>query len=114
MALEHLRDQMTEGDSELLEKLGWTPAEAEKFLRGWEQRFRRADEAGPQGEAARQELDEALRNLGLRPRGVDLGDGGIKADQLDRLRQAREFRPPPEWAEQYRAFRMGIGKQKDR
>ena len=85
-----------------------------EHLRGWLQRKRQAAEEGPQGEAARQELDEALRNLGLRPRGVELGGGRIKADQLHRLREARDFRPPPEWAEQFRAFKMGISEQKDR
>ena len=114
MALEHLRDQMTEEDSELLKKLGWTPPEAKKFYDGWLELSKRAAQEGPQGEAGRKQLDEALRNLGLRPRGVGLRGGGIKADQLDRLREARDFRPPPEWAEQYWAFKRGISEQKDR
>ncbi len=35
LALEHLRQQQE--DTELLERLGWTPEQAEAFLKRWEQ-----------------------------------------------------------------------------
>jgi hypothetical protein len=108
MALEHLRDQLKSGNPRLLEKLHWTQQDAEEFLRRWEQLKRQAREEGPNGQAQKR-LDEALKDLGLRPGGTAISGGHAKSDKLSGLRESRNIPPPPEWAEEYRAFKMGRG-----
>ncbi len=107
MALEHLRDRLRDGDLRILEKLRWSREDAESFLRRWEELKRQAAEAPP-GSPARKQLDDVLKNLGLRPRGVSRVGVEAKPDQLHQMREGRTIPPPPEWAEQFRAFRRGI------
>ena len=108
LALEHLKDQTDQDDSELLDRLGWTAEDAKKFIQKWEQMRRAADQKGPEGEAARRQLDRALRSLGLRPRGTQLpGDGTRNAGRRD-LREAGRFDPPSDWSELFRAYRRGV------
>lgn len=114
LALEHLRDQMTRDRSDLLERLGWTPEDARRFLEHWEQLQRAATQPGPQQPAAKKKLDDALRSLGVRPRGTELR-GGSTADTPGGLRETIRFEPPREWIEQIgdyqRAVAGGQGRQ---
>jgi collagen type III alpha len=108
LALEHLRDQLAKEKPELLDRLGWTKDEARQFIERWEQMSRAAAQPTPAGAAARRELDEALRSLGLRPGGTQLRRGGTTAQRTEGLRDAGRFAPPPQWAEQFRAYTRGI------
>src|SRR5204862_281441 len=104
----HLRDQLAKEKPELLDRLGWTPEEARQFLERWEEMKRAAAQEGPKGEAARRVLDDALKSLGLRPRGAQLRRGGSAQDQPQNLKDAGRFAPPPEWSEQLRAYTRGV------
>jgi collagen type III alpha len=108
LALEHLREQLAKEKPEVLERLGWTKDDARRFLDRWELMKQAAGKQGPAGTAARQQFDDALRSLGLRPRGTELRHGGIQTDQLQKLRDAGRFAPPPEWAEQFREYTRGV------
>jgi hypothetical protein len=108
LALEHLKDQMKQDDSELLDRLGWGPEEAEKFHQRWEQMKRDAAQEGPEGEAARRRLDNALKSLGLRPRGTQIRGGGTETDRLRGMREAGRFDPPSDWSELFRAYTRGV------
>jgi collagen type III alpha len=111
LALERLRDQLAKDkpDPELLKKLEWSREDLERFYQQWERLKKSADEAGPKGDAARQELDDALRSLGLRPRGASLS--GQKHDDRQRnLREDRRIAPPPEYLEQWREFNKATAK----
>jgi len=108
LALEHLKDQMDQQDSALLEKLGWTREEARKFIQKWEQMKRAAAKSGPEGEAARRQLDGALKSLGLRAGGTQLKGGGTTTDKLHGLREASRFDPPSDWSELFRAYSRGV------
>lgn len=112
MALEHLRDRLREGDLRILEKLRWSREDAESFLRRWEELKRQATEAPP-GSPVRKQWEEMLKNLGLRPRGVSQIGQQTKPDNLRRMREGRRVPPPPDWAEQFRAFRRGIRGQEE-
>jgi len=107
MALEHLRDRLREGDLRILEKLRWSQEDAESFLRRWEELKRQASEASP-GSPAQKQLQEVLKNLGLRPQGTSRPGSSAKPDDLRRLRETRTVPPPPDWAEQFRAFRRSV------
>lgn len=116
LALEHLRDQLAKEKPNLLDRLGWTKDDAQRFIERWEQMQRAAAQKGPDGDAARKHLNDALRSLGLRPRGAELRHGGIKIDEPENLRDAGQFAPPPDWAEQFREYTRGVseGDRKDK
>ncbi|HJT30578.1 MAG TPA: hypothetical protein VJ783_00825 [Pirellulales bacterium] len=105
LALEKLQDQVANDklDPELLEKLKWTPEDMQRFLKQWQQLKHAAEESGPRSDAAR-ELDEALRSLGLRPRGAALEGGRPTGKNVSGLREGQRTAPPPEYREQYREF----------
>lgn len=108
LALEHLKDQMDRADSELLGQLGWTPDEARRFVQKWEQMQQAAARQGPEAAAARTRLEQALRSLGLRPRGTQFRGGRTRTDRLRNLREAGRFDPPREWSELFRAYTRGV------
>ncbi|MBU4271160.1 MAG: hypothetical protein KKA28_04775 [Planctomycetes bacterium] len=108
LALEHLRDQVAKEKPELLERLGWTKDDARRFLARWEEMRRSAEEKGAAGETARKRFDDALKSLGLRPRGTELKRGGVETEKSETQRDAARFAPPPDWADQFRAYTRGI------
>ena len=109
LALEHLKDQLDKkkADHELLNKLGWTEQDAQAFLRRWQQMRAAAGRDDSKNHQARQELDETLRSLGLRPRGARLDSGTARDDQARGLKETRRTSPPPEYAEQYKVYKQG-------
>ncbi|HVX14056.1 MAG TPA: hypothetical protein VHC22_22920 [Pirellulales bacterium] len=116
LALERLKDQLAKDkpDPELLEKLKWTREDVERFVQQWERLKKGADEAGPKGDAARQELDDALRSLGLRPRGTSLSGEHKPDDRQRNLRDSRRAPPPPEYQEQWIEFNKATAKSRQR
>jgi hypothetical protein len=109
LALEYLRDQLAKEKPEVLQRLGWTKDDARRFLDRWQQMQQSAAQKGEEGKAAQKQLDEALRSLGLRPRGTQLQHGGVTADNKPQnLRDAGRFAPPPDWAEQFREYTRGV------
>jgi len=112
LALEYLKDQLAKDkpDQKLLDSLGgWTRDDLKKFTERWESMFRQAAEQGPEGQKAQARLDEAIKSLGLHRGRTEL-KGGATDDQLRRLRTPRRLEPPPEWEEQIRAYRRGVGR----
>jgi len=108
LALQHLDDQLGEGDEELLDRLGWTREEARRFLDQWKQLRRTAGRDDAQGAAARESLDRALRSLGLRRGGTQLDRGTTPVDRLNSVREGLRSRPPAGWAEQFDAYTRGV------
>jgi hypothetical protein len=107
LALEHLRDQVQKDNSDLLQKLGWTKDDARQFLERWES-MKRAAGSERANSAAKRRFENAIRNLGLQHRGVELKRGDVPLDQPDRQRSAARFAPPPDWQQQYEAFKRGV------
>lgn len=114
LSLEHLEDQLAKGkpDPKLLDRLGWTRDELEKFYQQWDAMRRAAGRRDPAGAAARSQWNKALGSLGLRPRSTQLRGGSGPADQLRDLRQTRRVAPPPAWAEQFRAYTEAVAEGK--
>jgi hypothetical protein len=114
LALDRLKDQLKRGDpdQELLDKLKWSRQDVEEFVKRWDALKHSAQSPGAPGDAAREELDETLRSLGLRPRGSSLSGGQKRGDQRRNLIESRRTAPPAEYAEQYREFSKGISKAK--
>ena len=70
-----------------------------------------AQEQGPRGKDARQELDKALRSLGLRPRGTQSPKALGQKDQV-RSQDPGRFAPPPEWSDFFKWYTEGVGSSK--
>lgn len=112
LALETLRDQRNQADAELLEKLGWTPEDMQRFLARWEAMKRAAAQSGPAGDEARQTMEETLESLGLRPANPNLRRGATQADEQRGLRDAgHRTAPPPEYRKQFEAYLKGAGRR---
>jgi hypothetical protein len=107
LALEHLEEQLSDEDSDLLDRLGWTRQDAERFLRKWQQMKQAAGSEGVEGTDARRELDETIRGLGLRPQGTQL-ESGPDVRHLPGVRDSRRFDPPAEWAEMVNEYKKSI------
>ncbi len=112
LAIDHLKNQLSDGrdDSELLKQLGWTREEADAFIQRWEAMRGQSQAAGPKGDAARRELDETLRSLGLRPRGSAIRSGGKADDRATGLQESRRTTPPPEYSEAFKAYTQGTSR----
>ena len=107
MVLEYLDRQRDQPDPELLKKLNWSPEDLRKFSDRW----RAAKEQARKTPEKKEELDAALRALGLRS--PDQKVNRLK-DKDDNLRGMQEsggrLRPPESIREQFEAFRKAAGK----
>lgn len=112
LALRHLKDELKKDkpDPELLKQLGWSKTDLENFVKRWEQMRSQSQAAGEKGAAARRELDDALRSLGLRPRGTSIKGNAARSDKQSGYRESRRTAPPPEYEEQYKAYTEGTAK----
>lgn len=107
MALEYLKDHGQ--DQELLEKLGWSADEMNAFVKRWQQMQQNARQGGVEGQAARRDLADQLRGLGLRPGTERLRQNRVPTDRLRNLRQSgSDTAIPTEYLEQYRAFLKSV------
>ncbi|RCS41256.1 hypothetical protein DTL42_22065 [Bremerella cremea] len=104
MVLDKLKHQEGSPDQEMLDKLGWTKDDFQRFMQRW-QKMKQAANSSDTG--AKRKLNEALQSLGL-SRGAD----------TTRRVQSREATaggsgdtqrtmPPPAFLEQYRAYLKG-------
>lgn len=103
LAVEHLRDSVEAGRSDMLEQLGWTPEQARAFVERWQAMRRMADSDDPR---QRGEFERAVRSLGLRPAGVR-SSRDAPADVKGGQAEGRRSRPPSEYRDQVRAYLQG-------
>ena len=107
LALEYLEDQKHNPDPKLLEELGWNQDDLQKFINQWQQLKQEAVE----GERGRQEFDEALRSLGLRPGGDQMRQSGGADDRARGLSDdGGRTTPPPSFLEQFNAYTRGAAR----
>ncbi|MCI0335163.1 MAG: hypothetical protein L0228_18295 [Planctomycetes bacterium] len=110
LVLEKLVDQLNRKrvDQDLLKQLGWSEEELRKFVDRWQARKEAAERNDQAGDAAKRELDEALRSLGLR-RGP-MKQGQVKDDTLGDLREGFRGPVPLEYQERLRAYNQGVSR----
>jgi hypothetical protein len=105
LALDYLKHNPA--DQELLDKLGWTPEEAQQFVNRWEKLKSSARES----DVGKRQLDENLRSLGLRPGVSQTRRQATRNDQSRGLRQDGGVRGiPAEYLEQFNAARRGMAR----
>ena len=113
LTLRHLREELAKNkpNPELLNQLGWTRDDLEKFYRRWTEMKREAQQEGPAG-PSQKKLDQALKSLGLRPQGTQLKGGATPGDQMQNLHESIRTDPPPEWREYLKAYTEGVSGKK--
>ncbi|MFW6171391.1 MAG: hypothetical protein ACODAD_12940, partial [Planctomycetota bacterium] len=108
LVLEHLKDQQQDPNPELLDSLGWSPEELREFIARWETMKRKA---GEQGGKARQELQDALRSLGLRPDQPERRAMEVENDAFRGMRDGgNQSQPPGEVLDQFKAYKKGMAR----
>lgn len=111
LILKRLKDQETNPDPELLEKMNWTQEDLKRFLQRWEEMKRRAMQGDQQ---AKREYENALRSLGLAP-AARRRDLQAKRDTMHGLSEDGAVnRPPPEVMEKFNAFLKSRNRVRDR
>lgn len=105
LAIEHLRDSVAAGRTDVLESLGWTPEQARAFLDRWEAMNRMAGSPDPR---LRGEFQKTLRSLGLRPADVR-SSRDVPTDVKGGQAEGRRSRPPAGYREQLKAYLQGTG-----
>jgi hypothetical protein len=110
LVLEKLSDQLNSKkiDQNMLKELGWSEDDLRRFVDRWRDRKKAAKRDDPSGDAAKRELDEALRSLGLR-RGP-MKQGQVKDDTLRDLREGYRGPVPIEYQERLRAYNQGVSR----
>ena len=113
LVIEKLAEQLREDrvDSELLDRLGWSQEDLARFVKRWQnlQQAARQDKADGKH---RQELDTALRSLGLR-RQLRRRSLDARKDNLRDVNEAFRGTVPLEYQEQLRAYLRGINAPRD-
>ncbi|MBA2115814.1 hypothetical protein [Bremerella alba] len=104
MVLDQLQHQESP-DQEMLDELGWSKDDFARFVQRWKQ-MKQA--AGSEDAQAKQDLNDALRSLGLSrgedtTRRVESRDAAASGGSSDTQRSS----PPPSFMEQYRAYLKG-------
>jgi hypothetical protein len=105
LAVEHLRDSIAAGRTDVLDSIGWTPEQARAFLDRWEAMKRMAGSPDPR---RRGEFEKTLRSLGLRPGGAR-SSRDVPADVKGGQAEGRRSRPPAGYREQLKAYLQGTG-----
>ncbi len=112
LVLQKLADQLKrkQVDRELLDQLGWSEEDLQRFVARWQERMKAARPDTPAADPARRELDEALRSLGLRRGPSQQGDQ--PQDQLRDLGQGYRGAVPLEYRERLRAYSEGVSRSR--
>jgi hypothetical protein len=108
LALEYLKDQKDSPDAKLLEKLGMSKEELQRFIDRWQQL---KQQAARDDTNARHEVDESLRSLGLRPTRDTRRSVGATNDTPGGIRDTGlRSEPPQSYLEQFNAFKKGTSR----
>jgi hypothetical protein len=110
LVLETLSEQMKRKkvDKQLLDELGWSEQDLQKFIARWQQLKEAAKGDTPAADAAQKELDDALRSLGLRH--GPLQQGKVTEDSVRDLHEGYHGPVPLEYQERLRAYNQGVSR----
>ncbi|MCO8122624.1 circumsporozoite protein-membrane associated protein, partial [Stieleria sp. TO1_6] len=104
MVLDYLDETRDQVDQDLLDDLNWTAADLQRFRERW-QKVRQIDPGTPDAAAAN-EMEDALRSLGLQANPTPRQSTRRDADSLRNLRDSGNRRQaPPAIRDAFDAFR---------
>ena len=96
----------------MLDRLGWTKEEAQKFLDNMQKLKDSAQRPGSQGDAGKNAYDEFLKNLDLHPKSTEIRGGTTTTDNLQNVHDSGQMEAPADWAELYHAYSQSTARQK--
>ncbi len=113
LVLQQLQKDLERGEvsPELLDELGWTPEQLQRFTDRLAQELNRSNETTPESDARRLQFEEMLRNLNLRSTGTKrTGEQGTnrEVDQID----SRRSTVPAEYRKAWERYTERFGKAK--
>ena len=110
LVVNKLADQLNRKrvDDGLLKDLGWSEADLKHFVDRWQQRKAAAEQGNEAGDAAKRELDDALRSLGLRP--GELQQSAAQKDSMRDLHEGYRGPVPAEYKDRLRAYNQGVSR----
>ncbi|PHS02937.1 MAG: hypothetical protein COA78_19815 [Blastopirellula sp.] len=109
MVLDELKNQKNP-DQKMLDELGWTKEELQQFTDRWNQM--KSEAANNQtGQQAKQELDDALRSLGLSEGKDKLRKSNNRPATAGGAGDSSRSRPPAAFLEQYKAYLKGASQR---
>lgn len=111
LILDKLSDMLKKRDLDesLLDKLGWSEDDLRKFVNRWQSRKQQAERRDPTGDAARRELEDALRTLppSLQRRTTR------RQDTMRDLKESVRVPVPPEFRERLKAYNQGVSRARE-
>lgn len=111
LVLDRLSEQIEqqEVDDQMLEKLGWSEDDLRRFVQRWRER-KEAAKRPEASDAARAELDAALRSLNLKPTETTARTRRT-ADELRNISSGRRTEAPLRWRERLRQYNQGVSSE---
>ena len=103
-------DRLKKGNPDLLKELNWSADDAHNLADRLEQMKSAAKTAGPEGDRARQQMDDLLRNLGSRAGQLSRGGDRTANDAQRGVRESNDSGPPAEYQDLFNAFQQGAAR----
>ena len=113
LVLQRLKDDLNNDqvDPKLLEELGWTPEQLERFVERLARQLEKpAEELTPQDEARRRQFEEMLKSLDLKHSGAKRGGGNDPQREIDQT-GARRAPVPSEYKASWEALTKSLSKK---
>ena len=114
LVLKRLKKNLERGevDQELLDDLGWTPEQLEKFVDRMQKELEaKPDDASPQEKARQRQFEEMLKNLNLSEKTQRRDDTNKEKQGGEGIGSVRRP-PPPEYRELFESYTKGLSKKK--
>jgi hypothetical protein len=114
LVLQRLKEQIERGevDQQLLDELGWTKEDAEKFAKRLEQQLNAPrDATSPEAEARQKQFEELLKSLTVTS-STSRREGDSKRQRRTQQNETRRLTLPPEYRELGEAYTKGLSKAK--
>ena len=110
MVLKKLSDQRYDPDPELLDKMNWTKADLENFLRRWEEMKDAAETGTPE---SKKKYEKSLRSLGLRPKSGSRKTKTVEESAEGLGQDSAVNRPPAERVPDFNSFMRDLNRAND-
>ena len=110
MVLDYLNETRDAPDQDLLDQLNWNEDDLKRFADRWQKVRKMQNDSVP---GKNQEIEDALRSLGLRTPAGQTHQIREAADSLQGIRDSGNRQPPPAaYRDAFDAFRRAMGREK--
>lgn len=113
LVLQKLKDELERGDvsPELLEELGWTKEQTERFVERMSQELNRSKTESPESEARRLQFEEMLKNLNVKPKASTREATEQPSREVEQV-DSRRRNVPAEYRKAWERYTERLNKQR--